>query len=149
MRTMHVALSLAAERLGMQAIVPDATGFAELEVEEAFSVFLRVVDEYEAELSARLPEFGTGLGREVTEALLVWNGRFRGLRFALEPVGGGVVLGRRVDIRLGAPDALGEAVEGFVLAVADWRKSGAAELLARVKQHAEPAFGAQMTGLYL
>lgn len=149
MRTMHVALSLAAARLGMSSIKTDAAGFAELEVGEAFSVYLRLADEFEVELSARIPEFGEAPSVELFEALLAWNGRFDGLRFAIEPDRGGVVIGRRVDIRLGEADALGRAVQNFILTVADWRKTGAAEVLAGVKQHGDSGFGAQMSGLFL
>lgn len=149
MRTIHVALSQVAKRFGLAQIVPDAAGFAELEVDGALSVYLRVQDDHEVELSARVPEFGDAVTPELIEALMVWNGRARGLRFAVEPDRGGVVLGRRIDIRAGAADALALAVEAFVIAVADWRRSGAEEMMSRVKRHAEPLSGGQMTGLFL
>lgn len=149
MRTMHGALSAVARRFGLAQVLPDAEGFAELVVEEALSVYLRVVDEFEIEVSARIPEFETAVTADLAEALLRWNGRSTGLRFALEPGRNGVVLGRRVDVRSGDEDAVPQAVADFIAAVADWRKSGATDFLRTVLHRKPGDFGAEMAGLRL
>ncbi len=149
MRTMHGALSSVARSFGMAAVAPDAAGFAELVVEETLSVFLRTADEFEIELSARIPEFDGAVTVEVAEELLRWNGRFTGMRFALEPDRNGVVLGRRIDIRVGDEGAVAQAVSAFILAVADWRHSGAAELMRDAMRPVPADVAAGMAGLRL
>lgn len=149
MRTMHAALAGVARRFGMERILPDAAGFAEIVVADALPVFLRVVDEFELEVSARLPEFDGRLTGDVLAELLRWNGRFDGLRFAVEPERGGVVIGRRVDIRDFSDARLCDLVAEFVLVVADWRRSGAVQLLEGVIRHHEADETAQMTVLRL
>lgn len=135
MRTMHAALAAVADRLGMGQILPDASGFAELVVADVLPVYLRIADEFELELSARLSEFDGRLTPDVLEELMRWNARFTGLRFAIEPDRSGVVLSRRLDIRTLGNDRLGEAVEAFILAAADWRRHGAETLLERVMRY--------------
>ena len=137
MRTMHAALAAVADRLGMPQILPDAAGFAELVVADVLPVYLRVVDEWELELSARLAEFDGRLTLELREELMRWNGRFTGLRFAVEPDRSGVVLGRRLDIRTLSNDRIAETAEAFILAAADWRRHGADALVQRVMRHAQ------------
>lgn len=149
MRTMHAALAEVARHMGLAHILPDADGFAELVVDETLSIFLRSVDEEAIELSARLPEFDGRLSVPVMDALLRWNGRFNGLRFAVESDRNGVVLGRRIDIDTEAADTLPRAVEAFVLAVADWRRHGAEALLHSVIRHEDTGFASQMSGLRL
>lgn len=149
MRTMHAALAEVARHLGLTQILPDADGFAELLVEEGFSVFMRTVDDGAVELSARLPEFDGRLSLPVLEALMRWNGRFHGLRFAVDRDRNGVVLGRRVDLGPEEPSELPRTVEAFILSVADWRRSGADTLLQSVIRHEEADFASQMSGLRL
>lgn len=149
MRTMHAALSEVARHLGMAQILPDADGFAELVVEDGLSVFVRTVDEGSVELSARLPEFDGRLSLAVIQALLRWNGRFHGLRFAIESDRNGVVLGRRLDVIQTDTKHLPQNIEAFILAVIDWRRSGAETLLQSVIRHDETGVASQMSGLRL
>lgn len=145
MRTMHAALAAVADRLGMAQILPDASGFAELVVADVLPVYLRLADEYELELSARIAEFDGRLKPDLMTELMRWNARFTGLRFAIEPDRGGVVLGRRLDIRCLSNSRIAETVEAFILAAADWRRHQAEALLERVMRHGqdsqEPLFG--------
>ena len=137
MRTMHAALAAVADRLGMGQILPDAAGFAELVVAEVLPVYLRIADEYELELSARLTEFDGRLTPALMEELMRWNARFLGLRFAIEPDRSCVVLGRRLDIRTLGNDRIADAVEAFIMAAADWRRHGAETLLERVMRYGQ------------
>lgn len=149
MRTMHAALSDLARHLGMVQILPDADGFAELVVDGELSVFLRTVDEDAVELSARLPEFDGRLSLPVLDALMRWNWRFHSLRFAVDGDRNGVVLGRRVTVGQADASALPRAVESFILAVADWRRSGAETLLQGDVRQEDAGFASQMSGLRL
>lgn len=149
MRTMHAALAEVARHLGMAQILPDAEGFAELVVDEGLSVFLRTVDDDAIELSARLPEFDGRLSLPVLGALMRWNGRFHGLRFAVDADRNAVVLGRRVELGPDQPSDLPRTVESFILSVADWRRSGAETLLQGVVRHEAGDFSSQMSGLRL
>lgn len=137
MRTMHAALAAVAERLGMVQILPDASGFAELVVADILPVYLRIADEYELELSARIAEFDGRLTPDLLEELMRCNAKFTGLRFAIEPDRSGVVLGRRLDIRSLSAVRVAEAVEAFILTAADWRRNGAEAMLERVMRYGQ------------
>ncbi|MEZ5753395.1 MAG: type III secretion system chaperone [Paracoccaceae bacterium] len=137
MRTMHAALAAVADRLGMGQILPDAAGNAELVVADVLPVYLRVVDEWELEFSARIAEFDGHLSPALSEELLRLNGTFTVLRFAVEPDRSGVVLGRRLDIRTLSDDRIADAAHMFILAVADWRRHGATALIERVMRYAQ------------
>jgi hypothetical protein len=149
MRTMHATLAAVADRLGMPRILPDPAGFAELVVAEVLPIYLRVADEYELELSAHLVEFDGRLTPDLLMELLRWNGRFNGLRFAVEPDRAGVILGRRLDIRILSDARICDAVESFLCATADWRKTGANELLERVKRYGQSSAEAINPGFRL
>lgn len=149
MRTMHAALAALAERLDTKPILTDAAGVAELVIGEVQPVYLRLADEFELELSARLPEFDGRLTPEVMAELLLWNSRFHGLRFAVEADRSGVVLGRRLDIRTLEPDRIADAAESFIRMVADWRRHGAAALLDRVMRYGGALSGSLLPGFRL
>lgn len=139
MRTIHAAFALVAQRFGVGDLRPDAAGFAEIILADTLSLYLRVVDEYEMELSMRIPGFDDHPKPEVLAELLRWNATSDGARIALEPGRRGAVLGRRLDVRQGTDEAFGQAVAGFVLAALDWHQGGVEGLLDRVRRHSDPA----------
>jgi hypothetical protein len=138
MRTIHAALALLAERFGVSDLRPDAKGFAEIILADTLSLYLRIVDEHEIELSLRLPGFDDHPKPEVLAELLRWNATSDGARIALEPGRKTVVIGQRVDVRQGTDENLAGKVAGFVLTTLDWHQGGTASLLERVKRHSEP-----------
>lgn len=138
MRTIHAALALVAGRFGVGDLRPDASGFAEIILADTLSLYLRVVDEFELELSLRLPGFDDHPKPEVLAELLRWNAISDGARLALEPGRKAVVLGQRLDIRQGTDDAFASRVTGFVLTALDWHQGGAESLQDRVRRPGEP-----------
>jgi hypothetical protein len=137
MRTIHAALALVADRFGISDLRPDSAGFAEIILADTLSFYLRVVDEFELELSMRLAGFDDHPKPAVLAELLRWNAASDGARIALEPGRKGVVLGQRLDVRQGDDAAFAARVSGFVLTVLDWHQGGTDTLHDRVRRHGE------------
>lgn len=149
MRTIHAALAIVAQRFGVTDLRPDAAGFAEIILADALSLYLRVVDEYELELSMRIPGFDDHPKPEVLAELLRWNATSDGARIALEPGRKGAVLGKRLDVRQGTDESFGLAVATFVLTALDWHQGGADSLRDRVKRHSDPSLPPELGAIRL
>lgn len=140
MDTLHEALRVVADAAGVPGLATDAAGYAALDLPGgAMRLYLQVAGDSEIELSVRVDGFGPGMTPEQLNAALRANGRMATGRLSLDPQGGGVVFGQRIELAGMTPEALVAALNGFVVEAARFQLNGAKALIDGAVRYASPA----------
>jgi hypothetical protein len=133
MKSLHEALQALARGARLDALDTNADGFVELVFgDQMLSLYIKVADASQIELSTRIDAFGQGLTPELALALLDDNARRLRGRLAVDGTGA-IVFGQRLDVADLDEKALLAAADAFLHDALRLEATGAAAL----KQSAE------------
>ena len=135
MKSLHEALQTLARGARLDSLDANADGFVELVFgDQMLSLYIKLADDSQIELSARIDAFDQDLSPELAMALLDENGRRLRGRLAVDGTGA-IVLCQRLDVAELDEKALIAAAEAFLREVLLLEAKGAADLRARAEQY--------------
>lgn len=138
MNSLHEALQVLARSARLDSLDANADGFVELVFgDQMLSLYIKLADDSQIELSARIDAFGRGLSPELALALLDENARRPRGRLAVDGTGA-IVLGQRIDVSEVDEKGLAAAADAFLRDVLRMEATGAADLRKRAEKYRAP-----------